>query len=64
MGLALNNLQRFICHKTQTTNRPKDDFSFFATGTPPPPKEYKNIFDKFFYHTKLFFKSDYNECNV
>ena len=24
MDLALNNLQRLICHKTQTTNLPKE----------------------------------------
>ena len=24
MDLALNNLQRLICHKTQTTNEPED----------------------------------------
>ena len=28
MDLALNNLQRLICHKTQTTNQPFNIFSF------------------------------------
>ena len=35
MDLALNNLQRLICHKTQPTNQPIDECSKL------PQEEYK-----------------------
>ena len=30
MDLALNNLQRLICHKTQETNQQSDNFVYFS----------------------------------
>ena len=38
MDLVLNNLQRWICHKTQTTNQPVYDY--------PQSSKYQWLFNK------------------
>ena len=35
MDLALNNLQRLICHKTQTTNQPRTKIEMLSDNTIP-----------------------------
>ena len=46
IDLALNNIQRFICHKAQTTNEPtnpltKQDSTTFCTITEIPKESWK-----------------------
>ena len=45
MDLALNNLQRLICHETQTTNQPTYD-TYFSSFINNP---YKNVNMEFNY---------------
>ena len=52
MDLALNNLQRLICHKTQTTNQPTSLPSFLWSSSP---------INSFFFYRLFIYLSFFNE---
>ena len=57
MNLALNNLQRLICHKTQTTNQTNHDVNYTRS------KSIYNDQAKPAHHSEIFSRAIHLKCS-